>query len=226
MIPVVAVLIAAVLGIGLGEASAQTYRWLDAQGNVYYSDRPPQPSTLGDGPESRAARAALLEATVKALTAGQFDRVVDAFRVFEELRSPADVAEGRRLQRLYFRIIADAFGRPAAFTPTTSQALVTLQGVPDRFWEQSDCSVSDHAFTTAFVGRQGRRPAELMVEICYAVGSRRAWLKSLTFTMGPPVQASLGGLSSPPGDEAFNQVMQRFMAAVKESCTRQPHDWC
>ena len=61
----IALLLGTILALAPDPSAAETYRWVDGQGNVTYSDRPPQSQdTRTPAPETRPASAALPAPTV------------------------------------------------------------------------------------------------------------------------------------------------------------------
>jgi hypothetical protein len=223
------------------------YRWIDANGVVNYTQLPPPPGiketpkspaareksarapdesqrSAQETPESAKTSRAVVDDALKALSSGNFDRLVSFYRMFEESWTPAYVAETRRLLKLYFTLMRDGLGRPTAFRQVESTAPLTIDPVPDRFWDKSDCVFAEHAFKATFVAGQQRRSGGVSVKVCYSPAARRAWLRAVTIVMGPVLQVTIGSVSSPPMDPAFEKVMTRYMEEVFAACERKALD--
>lgn len=224
-IPMVLVMVAVLLAAP-GVAGAQPYRWVDSKGQVHYSDTPPQPSAMQEPADVTAARKAVLDDTLRALTAGSFDRIIARYRLFEESREPATVAENKRLLKRYFTLLRSGLGKPAGFQAARDLSPdFELNPVPSHVWDGSDCSIGEHAYKVTLADGAQRRPADMLVKTCYGTATGKTWLRSVTIVSGEPVKSpvvSAPGTPPAPGDPAFAAVMTRFMDEVKDSCARNP----
>ena len=202
---------------------AEVYRWKDAHGTMHYSDTPPQRSAK-ETPESAQAGQAVVDAALKDLTSGNVERLVSAYRMFEESWTRAYVTETRRLLKLYFTLMRESLGRPTSFEASEASSPAVLDPVPERLWNASDCVFTDYAFRATFAGGGEQRPGDVFIQVCYSTGARKAWLRSVTMVIGPVLQVTLGGLSSPPMDPVFEKAMARFFAEMMSSCERKVLD--
>ena len=198
-------------------AAAEVHRWLDARGTMNYSDTPPQRSSR-ETPESIATSRPVIDAALADLSASRFDRLVGAYRFFEESWTPAYVAGTRQMLTRYFTVMREELGQPTEFQPQDVPASLTLDPVPDRLWNASDCVFTEHAYTATFVTPKARRPGDVFVQVCYSPRSNRAWLRAVTLVMGPPIQLTIFGVSTEPMDPAFEQAMTRYFTDLQAAC--------
>lgn len=160
-----------------------------------YQRAHPKPARPAATPEATAggrsgpdvppeAAKALLDQASTALTAGDAARLASHFRYFEE---PKPAAEALSQQLAFIR---DRLGRPDRLEPLSSTSShsfnLSVDSAAPNEWQRSDCVFKEYAFKTSMTLGTTRRPAEVVLDVCYGRTAKKALLRKVDFRFLEP----------------------------------------
>lgn len=137
----------------------------------------------------------VLDSALRALVAGNHERLASLFRYFEESVPSGEAAKDRQVIWTFFGLVQRNFGRPEPFEPTrrTSSIFVNVymeSATPD-LWRNSECVFRTYAYRTTFRKGSVQRPAELLVEVCLNPQLRPVWLRKVDIHFPEPDDATV-----------------------------------